>query len=112
VEKIKMARHTREVGTFVLSNSNLQVRLRNKGQAVQMIIADAFGSTIAIIPVNNSGAINALMEGRCYRLLNGRLATWSQKAKEIARIAKSATKAKTKAKTIKANVKPKLKSVA
>ena len=109
-----MAKHIREVGTFVLSNSNLQVRLRNKGQAVQMIIADAFGSTIAIIPVNNSGAINALMGGRCYRLLNGRLATWSQKAKEIAKIAKSATKAKTKAKThtIKANVKPKLKSVA
>ena len=61
-----------------------------------MIIADAFGSTIAIIPVNNSGAINALMEGRCYRLLNGRLATWSQKAKEIAKIAKNATRTKPK----------------
>jgi len=109
-----MARHVREVGTFVLSNSTLEIKFRNKGESVQVIIADAFGSTIAIIPVNNSGAINALMEGRCFRLLNGRLATWAQKAREIAKIAKGATKTKTKAKTktIKANVKPKLKSVA
>jgi len=109
-----MARHVREVGTFVLSNSTLEIKFRNKGESVQVIIADAFGSTLAIIPINNSGAINALMEGRCFRLLNGRLATWAQKAREIAKIAKGATKTKTKAKTktIKANVKPKLKSVA
>ena len=111
-----MARHVREVGTFVLSNSTLEIKFRNKGESVQVIIADAFGSTLAIIPINNSGAINALMEGRCFRLLNGRLATWTQKAREIAKIAKGATKTKTKtkakAKTIKANVKPKLKSVA
>ena len=105
-----MPRQTREVGTYVLSNSNLQVRYRNKNQAVEMVILDAFGTCISIIPENNCTTQNMVIEGRLYRLNNGRIANWKQKSAEIAKIAKSATKAKTKAKTIKANVKPKLKS--
>jgi|TARA_R110000850_G_scaffold244474_1_gene369318 hypothetical protein len=109
-----MARQVREVGTFVLNNSNLQVRYRNEGHAVEMVILDAFGTCVAIVPKNNCTTQNAVIEGRLFRLNNGRIANWKQKSAEIAKLANTPVKTKTKAKakTIKANVKPKLKSVA
>lgn len=118
-----MARQVREVGTFVLSNSNLQVRYRNKGQSVEMIISDAFGTCVAIVPKNNCTTQNAVIEGRLFRLKNGRIASWEQKSAEVAeRVeptakakAKAKAKIKAKAKLVKSKVittKPKLKSVA
>ncbi len=112
-----MARHKREVTRAIINNTMVEKRSCNQGNEEQIVIKDAFGGVLVIVPKSKSGMINAMYNGTASRSVFGPFMTLAQKQKETAKLAKIGAKtlARTKTKPIKAKVatvKTKTKSVA